>query len=193
MSAVRIDVDLATDDENSLATRDQLRRLLDHHDLTDWVWTDRVIIDRSAIPHSHPVLTLHTRCLGEDDLLLATFLHEQLHWFLMTLPDERAFAVMDELRGMFPDVPVEPPDGCGDEESTYLHLVVNYLELIALRRTIGRSRAEAVIEHWTTDHYRWVYRTVLDRERELGQLVERYGLLPSGAVRAEDESFPAED
>lgn len=193
MSAVRIDVDLATDDEASRATRDQLRRLLDRHDLTDWVWTDRVIIDRATVPQSHPVLTLHTRHLGEDDLLLATFLHEQLHWFLMTLPDERAFAVMDELRAMFPDVPIEPPDGCGDEESTYLHLVVNYLELIALRGTIGRSRADAVIEHWTTDHYRWVYRTVLDREADLRHLTERHGLFPPGAMLDEGESFPAED
>ena len=29
---------------------------------------------------SHPVLTLHTRHRRDDDLLLSTFLHEQLHW-----------------------------------------------------------------------------------------------------------------
>lgn len=31
-------------------------------------------------PHSHPVLTMNARP-GEDDRILATYLHEQIHWF----------------------------------------------------------------------------------------------------------------
>jgi hypothetical protein len=44
------------------------------------IFTDRVLIEKGSIPHSHPILTLNTRNL--DPLLIAeTFVHEQFHWF----------------------------------------------------------------------------------------------------------------
>jgi hypothetical protein len=55
-------------------------RFLDKYDLTPWLFTRAVVIDDDATPHSHPVLTLHTRHLRDDLLLLSTFIHEQSHW-----------------------------------------------------------------------------------------------------------------
>jgi len=63
-------------------TRDQLDRLLHKYDLSKWFYTKEIAIDDEAIPHSDPVLTLHTRHLKDDDLLLSTFVHEQMHRFL---------------------------------------------------------------------------------------------------------------
>ena len=63
-------------------TRDQLRRLLATYDLSPWLYTRSVVIDERAIPFSHPFLTLHTRHLKDDDLLLSTFVHEQFHLVL---------------------------------------------------------------------------------------------------------------
>lgn len=37
-------------------------------------------IEANAVAHSHPVLTLNTCHLDDDHKLLATFIHEQLHW-----------------------------------------------------------------------------------------------------------------
>jgi hypothetical protein len=65
-----------------LATKAELEKLLQQYDLSGLAFTHEVVIDERAIPHSHPVLTLHTRHLGNDDQLLSTYVHEQLHWFL---------------------------------------------------------------------------------------------------------------
>src|SRR5437016_4838784 len=64
-------------------TREQLVRLLKTYDLAKWTFTKSVIIDQESIPHSDPVLTLSTRHLRDDELLLSTYIHEQLHWFFV--------------------------------------------------------------------------------------------------------------
>ena len=70
-----------------------------------------MVIDSSPgmIPHSHPVLTLSTRHLKDDDLLLSTFLHENLHHFLTQNPEKAEAATKKELRAVFPKVPVGVP------------------------------------------------------------------------------------
>lgn len=156
-------------------TRDQLQRLLDRHDLSKWIVTRRVRIDRDTIPHSRPVLTLHTRWLWSDDLLLSTFLHEQIHWHQDRHRRQMRAAIRD-LREVFPEVPVGRPEGDEDEYSTYLHLVTTYLEYQAVREVLGDERARRVIEYLADDHYTWIYRQVLDHEEKIGAVVERHGL-----------------
>lgn len=73
-------VTLARDRDDERATRDELLQLLEAHDVARFTYTRTISIDDDAIPHSHPVLTLHARHLDDDDLLLSTFLHEQAHW-----------------------------------------------------------------------------------------------------------------
>ena len=63
------------------ATQRQLEKLFDEYDLSPWLFTQAVVIDEDAVPHSHPVLTLHTRHLKDDLLLLSTFIHEQSHHY----------------------------------------------------------------------------------------------------------------
>ena len=77
-----IHIDTVHDSEAEHKTAEQLGALLRRYNISPWLFTRSVRIDERAIPHSHPVLTLHTRHLGQDILLLSTFLHEQLHWFL---------------------------------------------------------------------------------------------------------------
>ena len=36
-----------------------------------------------------------------------------------------------------------------------------------------------MIQFWTTDHYTWIYKTVLERPREIGQVLFKYKLVPS--------------
>jgi hypothetical protein len=73
-----LDIVLANDTPRERAARDQLRRLIAAHDLRGWVFTNQIRIEQGAIPQSHPVLTLNTRHLDDDDRALAAFLHEQL-------------------------------------------------------------------------------------------------------------------
>lgn len=153
--------------------RDQLLRLLARYDVQRWLFTREVVIQQSAIPHSHPVLTLSCRHLNDDDWQLAVFLHEQFHWFVSEKSD-KAEAAIDELRTTFPHVPVGPPDGGRDERSTYLHLIVCYLEMQAARELLGAESAQTLFEK-TVDYYRWVYEQILQDEGTLLNILQRHG------------------
>lgn len=174
-----IDIALESGSRREAQTRDQLQRLLKTYDVSPWIYTKSIRIDERAIPHSHPVLTLHTRHLKDDELLLSTFVHEQFHWFLVER-DQATRAAIADLRKLFPTVPKGPEaGGSRDEDSTYLHLLVCYLEQRALVRTLGELEARQVMEFWATDHYTWVYRTVLDRSRDIGVVMRAHKLLPA--------------
>ncbi len=159
-------------------TRDQLLRLLAAYDVSPWAYTRAVVIDERATPHSHPVLTLHTRHLKDDELLLSTFVHEQFHWFLEDRREATESAIAD-LRKLFPTVPAGGTAGARDEHSTYLHLLVCYLEQQADVRLLGELRARQVMEFWASDHYTWVYQTILSRGPDVGKIVVDRKLMPA--------------
>jgi hypothetical protein len=158
-------------------TKDQLERLLGTYDIQQWIFTKSILIDDTAIPHSHPVLTLSTRHIKDDELLLSTFIHEQFHWWASGNNDGTQKSIA-ELRGMFPKVPVGAPEGAVDENSTYLHLVVCYLEYRAMRELLGEFKSRQIMDFWATDHYTWIYRTVLEKPREISTVLFKYKLLP---------------
>jgi hypothetical protein len=171
-----IEISLAHGSAAEMETRDQLQRLLRTYDLSDWVWTRKVMIEERAIPHSHPVLTLNTRHVKDDSLLLSTFVHEEYHWYETAHPRETAAAIA-ELKTKFPGLPVGGQDGAADEESSYLHLIVCYAEWQKMKTLVGAERAREVMVFWAGDHYRAIYRLVLDNEAVVGAIVKRQGLL----------------
>ena len=153
----------------------QLKRLLETYDLSKWTYTDLVLIDSSTIPHSHPVLTLNTRWAGNEDQILASFLHEQIHWFLSSQLNKVDAAIRDP-KTLYPTVPKSPPDGARDEKLTYLHLIVNYLEYQALTELLGPTAATVVIEERQQVFYNWIYGKVLTDTKQIGDTVRRHGL-----------------
>jgi hypothetical protein len=172
-------------------TAARLQDLLERYDVTPWLLTARVLIDEQSIPHSHPVLTLHTRHLERDDLLLSTFVHEQLHWWFEGRRAQTAAAIA-ALEARFPRIAVGGRDGAADERSSYLHLLVNYLEYQAVKVLLGMQAAANVMAYWAQDHYRELYKMVLAEEAFLGDLVDRHALRcgaalvqtgPAGTVR----------
>ena len=173
-----LDITLKHGTPDEARTRDQLRRLLAAYDVSPWIYTTSIVVDERAIPFSHPVLTLHTRHTKDDDLLLSTFVHEQFHWFLAERREPTELAIAD-LRKLFPTVPSGGTAGARDEYSTYLHLLVCYLEQQADIRLLGELRTKHVMDFWATDHYTWVYQTVIGRSREIGQIVRDRKLMPA--------------
>lgn len=163
-------------DAREAQTKSQLQKLLAQYDCAKFIFTNEIVIDRDAIPHSHPVLTLHTRHLKDDELLLSSFVHEQIHWFL-TQHENQTEQAIKELRVMFPKVPVGFPAGADSEDSTYLHLLVNTLEYRADRELFGELKARQVMEFWATDHYTWVYQQVLEEGDKLRALLRKYKLV----------------
>lgn len=168
-----IRVTLATDAPEERHAREQLLGIIATWDLSPWLFTRDVRIDARAIPHSHPVLTVNARYLANDTAQVATFVHEQLHWFLVRHRSATEAAVA-ELERAFRDAPQGPPDGARDRHSTYLHLIVCLLEYDALRALAGEGVARRTLEGWR--HYPWVYRQVLDRADAIRPVLDRHGL-----------------
>lgn len=148
---------------------------MQRYDLSKWVYTDRIQIDSSTVSHSHPLLTLNARWVGKDEQALATFLHEQIHWLLASRPHTVDSAIHD-LRTLYPDAPKSPPEGARDENSTFLHLVVNYLEYRALSELLGLAEATTVLKERREVFYTWIYARVLDDTDRIGEVVRHHGL-----------------
>lgn len=171
-----LSISLAHNSLSEQLTKVQLERLVATYDLGRWQFTPAIVIDDTTIPHSHPVLTLHTRHRKDDELLLSTYVHEQLHWFVAQ-HDSGTTGAMADLRRMFPEIPVGYPEGSSDQEGNYVHLIVIYLEDQANRLLLGELRAQQVMTFWSTDHYTWLYRTVAQRNRDIGGVLRAHGLL----------------
>lgn len=160
---------------DELQTKRQVEALLNGYDLSPWMFAPVIEVDRDAIPHSHPILTLHTRHLRDDLLLLSTLIHEESHRYLGQHAQATAAAVED-LKKEFPGLPVGYPDGAIDLQSSYEHLLVILCELQGMVDLTGELTARQVIEFWATDHYRVLYRLVLGNRGKIRDILKRSGL-----------------
>ncbi len=172
-----ITVSLVNDTEREQHARDQVLGLLDRYDLRRWQCTNRVRIEYGVIPHSHPVITLNTRYPDDDALVLSTYLHEQLHWFVWRR-NPRKRRALRELRQRYPTVPTGHPEGAGSEYDSYLHYLVCYLEYWSMIEVVGPEEARRVIDAWCTSYYTEIYKTVLRDFEAIGEIAARYDLLP---------------
>jgi hypothetical protein len=174
--------------------RNMLLDLRQRFDLSPFEYSKQVRIAPTELPYSHPRITLNTWV--RDDLgLLLMYLHEQMHWYVTwysharTLQWQRLF---NELRGRYPKVPPVEAGGANDEFSTYLHLLVNWLEVEAVSQFLGR---EQVVKHVRAlPFYRWIYQTVIEDWESLGVLYREQHLLPvcrAGQMSGEDLKLAA--
>lgn len=175
-SQAKFEITLKNNTPAEAKTKEQLERLLKTYDLEKWIFTRKVEIDEKAIPHSHPVLTMSARHLKDDELFLSTFVHEQIHWHFVN-NDKLTDEAIKDLKILFPTVPVKAPEGARDEVSTYIHLLVCYLEYRADRQILGELKAKQVMQFWSTDHYTWIYKTVLERPRDIGGILIKHKLM----------------
>lgn len=168
-----IEITLAYEEQEQV--RQQLKRILSQYDLKPWIFTKKIRV-AEGIPHSHPVLTITTQpeYLASDVRQLSAFVHEQLHWFEEANRGAAEEAVED-LRERYVDVPVGGGDGARSEQSTYVHLIVCWLEYDAMTELVGKEKAQQILS--TADHYRWIYARVLHDTEEIGSILARHGLL----------------
>lgn len=141
-------------------TKDQLLQLFEQYPLDKWLYTEHIQIDKDAILHSPPVLTLHTRHLNDSQQLIATYIHEQIHWFCLLVENaEASSSAMDVFRQLYPLLLVGSPDGCDSDFSNVLHILVNYLEYQGLIELFGLEVACHIIQRKT--YYKKIYELVL--------------------------------
>ena len=154
----------------------QVERLAKTYDLTKYTLTRDILIEQGAIPHSSPVLTLNVRFLDDDDLALSQYLHEQAHWVIMLRHRNDLPYLYRDLKSKFPNIPTRPPEGDGEERSTYFHVVVTMLEWQAMEDLVGPERARRVIEWKKGDHYLAVYTTILDNREVVEKIMQHYAI-----------------
>ena len=142
--------------------------------LTDYpkkyLFTNDIKIEENAIPHSHPVLTIGTRAIytKNPDILLSTFLHEQVHWYLTKLDLSEYLKILES---RYPNIGVGFPNWAATQHSSYLHIIVNFLELNILEKIIGRERTQKVFDFLVTDHYKEIYNLVRKDSKTLKDLL----------------------
>lgn len=173
-SAALFDVTLVHGSDAERATRAQIESLATRFDLTPWRFTSKLSIDEDSTPHSHPVLTLHTRHSKDDLLLLSTIIHEESHWCFAEHQSDTDAAVA-ELEPLYPDLPVGFPDGATSHASSYEHLMVIAFEWRGLRHYVGELAAREVMNFWATDHYRAIYKAVLANPQPVWDVLARHG------------------
>ena len=175
LSSQDLKISLKNGDSLEVQAKVQLERIINKHEdaLAPWLFTREVAIDKSAIPFSHPVLTLNCNYLKHYSKQLANFLHEQFHWLVATMPAEEKAAIED-FRKIFLEVPVGGSKGARDEHSTYLHLIVCDLELQSMSKIVGEPTARQILAEWK--HYTWIYDKVL-RDKRIREINSKHGFL----------------
>lgn len=85
-----------------------------------------------------------------------------------------------DFRIMYPILP--QVGGARNEYSTYLHLVVCFLEYKAVSLYLGKVKArEMLLEFATVDEvYPWIYYQILNRTQEIENVVKSRKLFPEG-------------
>jgi hypothetical protein len=175
---LEITLDFTEVQRNAERVRAMLLDARARFDLACFEYCKRVRIAPTEIPYSHPSITLNTWV--RDDLgLLSTYLHEQMHWYVTWYSHVHApqwRSLFEQLRKRYPSVPAAEAGGGNDEFSTYLHLLVNWLEIEAVSQFIDRDR---VLNHVRAlPFYRWIYQAVTDDWEALGALYRERDLLP---------------
>jgi hypothetical protein len=173
---LRYSIDLSVAQTGAERIIECIRRLREWHDTRPFEFTKHVRVAPTELPHSHPILTFNTQ-LYDPEEILCEYLHGQMHWYTERLNCASADSpLIAELKQRYPHAPTGFPEGANDEYATYLHLLVNWLEIEAASRFLKRERAEEIARR--KRHYRWIYHTVLADWLALEELFRTHNIAP---------------
>jgi hypothetical protein len=172
----RYSIDLSMAQDKAEKIIECIKRLREIYDVRRFEYTNHLRVAPTEVPHSHPILTLNTELYNPEEIL-CEYLHEQMHWYETRLRcASEGSPLIAELKQRYPQVPIGFPEGANDEYSTYLHLLVNWLEIDAASLFISRERAEEIARK--KRYYQWIYRMVLSDWCNLEDLFRAYDIVP---------------
>jgi hypothetical protein len=183
-SVDEVTIDLTEAQSASERVRTMLLKLSSDYDLSPYEYTRHVRIAPGERPHSHPILTLNTM-IREGAALLSLYLHEQMHWYVTWYSHARHdgwHAIWAALLARYPNVPVAFPEGAHTAHSSYLHLIVNWLEIEAAAQFLGRPKSVEIAEKNFV--YSGLYRIVLADWDALAELYRAHALAPIPSATA---------
>src|SRR6266849_6093674 len=100
--------------------KEQMERLARQYDLKKFTVARDIMIERGAMNHSYPLLTLNLRFLDNDDLAPSAYVHEQGHWVLTDRTRSENPRLFEDLQRTFPNLEIRIPEGDGELRSSYL-------------------------------------------------------------------------
>lgn len=150
--------------------KQNLLQLAQVYDLSPFLFTKIVQIKTDAISQSHPVLTLNTRYTNYPHKILASFLHEEFHWWAEIKKAEMTLATT-ELRKIFPRQTLQIRQ----------HMIISYLEYQAVKYYLGEKSARLVFQDFIRKEKLrpWIYSQVLVNGHVFKRILLKNKLIPS--------------
>jgi len=165
-----VSISLRNNTEKEQVAKRLLETILEKYSLDKWILCNEVVIEEGASGKAFPIIRLSV-WRDKEDGMLAQFIHEQYHW-IERGHEETMIEAMDELRKIFPNAPIEKPEGGGSDKSTYVHLIVCRLEFLGLKEILGEDRAFALVSG--NSNYTWIRKMALDRGSEIDRVIMKY-------------------
>jgi hypothetical protein len=177
----------ATGDEAEKA-KDVLEKALNQYpSLGELIYTKKVNIESGILPHSTPILTLKAEEYRKPDVLLGTFIHQELerHWKAIG----NKAAMRKDLQEKYPTPPMQLPLSAENEADTYKELVLCGLEFQHLAKLIGEAKAKTAFRHKT--YYTWIYKTVAKDSEFFAATFKKYGMDGGGGQSSGAQPSPS--
>lgn len=180
MTEITIEVDLNEATRKASKTMTYIEELRTKFNLDHIEYTHQIRIAPLEIPHSHPILTLNTQFIDTGMpgklKLLAQYVHEQIHWGLDLHRKQETQKAITFFEDHYADLHSSFPETAQDRYSTYLHVIVNWLELDYLRRLLGEPTGdEIVLKSYT---YSKIYTLVHNDFEFIQSQLEKFGIYP---------------
>jgi hypothetical protein len=164
---IKLHINLITNNHREQKVKEILLKLLNKYDLNKYIITKTINIQSRVIPHSHPILTLNTISFDEH-YVLSVFIHEQMHWYYNNRKDEFK-NILSKLKKEYKNIPCELPLGARNKKSTYLHIIINFLEYKALISILGKKESKKIL--LSKPYYTWVYKIIVKDYTKLSKLI----------------------
>ena len=177
---INVEIEEIKPDKLTRLTKDILLEYCQKYDLSEFLYTKKIQINSEGSSSSHPVLTLSTKSVEYPERILSIFLHEQFHWWIESANDSDFKSAMLKLKELYPELPRE---GVSHSIfSTYLHLMICWLEFKATSKILGEDEAIKVVLSFINDDgiYQWIYDQVLRNKNEIEKILESHHLIPKG-------------
>lgn len=164
-------------DKTTALLKQNLYHVIQIYDLTRFMYTYRVKIQDNVFNHSHPILTLNTKYARMPNKLMASFLHQQFHWWANSHPGQVRAAIQD-FEKVYKD---NPGQNAEDKKHYYLHLVVSYLEFRAMGKLIGYHQTHRIQQEMlqVEDHYGWAYSKIYKNPTQIRTILRKHNLIPN--------------
>lgn len=107
-------------------------------------FTQEVVVEKGAIPHSHPVLTLNTR-VDDERLVLKTLVHEQFHWYAQEHKNYKS--CIEHLKTKYKDDGEHNKSG-KYPDSYWEHIIVCFNTLNHLKNLLSEEDIGWIYEQW---------------------------------------------